>query len=239
MTATWLLVAWTGLAAGVTHVLAGVDHLAALLPMSVGRRFRAFFLGASWGLGHSAGVVLVGCLGLALRSSLDVEAVGSVAERLVGVMLIGLGALGLRRALGLRLHSHVHEHDGTRHAHIHAHAAGGSIPAAHEADRALHRHRHAAFFAGTLHGVAGTAHLLGVLPALALPGFGASATYLASFAVGTVAAMGAFAACLGAATSTASGASLRRTLIGASGLTVLVGLCWVALPALGFDLPGH
>jgi ABC-type nickel/cobalt efflux system permease component RcnA len=231
-------VAWTGFAAGAAHVVTGVDHLAALLPISIGRRFRAFFLGARWGLGHSAGVLLVGSLGLAFRSSLDLELVGSVAERLVGVMLIALGGVGIRRALGLRLHSHVHEHDGTRHAHLHAHVASDPAPGRHAGNEELHRHRHTAFFAGTLHGVAGTAHVLGVLPALALPGWSASAGYLAAFAVGTVLAMGVFALLLGASSSAASDASLRRTLIGASSLTVLVGLGWLALPFLGLELPG-
>jgi len=80
--------------------------------------------------------------------------------------------------------------------------------------------------------------VLGVLPALALPGWSASAGYLAAFALGTVLAMGAFALALGASTSAASDTSLRRTLIGASSLTVVVGLVWLALPFLGFGLPG-
>jgi hypothetical protein len=238
VSASWLFVAWTGFAAGAGHVVTGVDHLAALLPISIGRRSRAFFLGARWGVGHSAGVVLVGSLGLLFRTSLDLELVGSTAERLVGVMLIALGGVGIRRALGLRLHSHVHVHDGTRHAHIHAHVAGDPAPGRHEGDEELHRHRHTAFFAGALHGVAGTAHVLGVLPALALPGWSASAGYLAAFALGTVLAMGAFAALLGASSSAASDASLRHTLIAASCLTVLVGFGWLVLPVLGFQLPG-
>ena len=55
------------------------------------------------------------------------------------------------------------------------------------------RHGHTAFFAGTLHGVAGTAHILGILPAVALPGLWASSAYLLAFGAGTVAAMAAFA----------------------------------------------
>ena len=55
--------------------------------------------------------------------------------------------------------------------------------------RTPHRHDHTAFFAGSLHGVAGTAHVLGVLPALALPGAAASGAYLVGFAFGTVLAI--------------------------------------------------
>jgi ABC-type nickel/cobalt efflux system permease component RcnA len=162
----------TGLVAGAAHVVAGADHLAALLPLSVGGRLRAFRLGARWGLGHSAGVALVGASLLLLRERLDLHAVGAWGERAVGVMLIGLGLLGLRRALRIEIHSHDHDHGLGAHSHLHLH-----VPAADEAEghrNSLHRHDHTALAAGTLHGVAGTAHVLGVLPALALPGAAAS-----------------------------------------------------------------
>ena len=42
----------------------------------------------------------------------------------------------------------------------------------------------AALAAGTVHGVAGTAHVLGVLPAIALPSWASSGVYLGAFALG-------------------------------------------------------
>lgn len=50
---------------------------------------------------------------------------------------------------------------------------------------------------GTLHGLAGSSHFFGVLPALALPGLAESAVYLVSFGLGTVAAMMLFAQGIG------------------------------------------
>lgn len=233
-----LTVIATGLLAGAAHVVAGADHMAALLPLSVGRRLRAFYLGARWGVGHSAGVALVGAVLLVLRERLDLHAVGAWGERAVGVMLIGLGLLGLRHALRIEIHSHDHEHgEGEAHAHLHLHVPADARKAVHSL--APHRHDHTALFAGTLHGVAGTAHVLGVLPALALPGVGASAAYLGGFALGTVLAMGGFAALVGwLSTGPRSGPRrLRGALLTASGVTVAVGVAWLVLPAFGLGLP--
>jgi len=50
---------------------------------------------------------------------------------------------------------------------------------------------------GVLHGLAGGSHLFGVIPALALPSLGLSATWLLLFGVGTIVTMMAFAGILG------------------------------------------
>lgn len=217
------LVVLSGLLAGAVHVVTGVDHLAALLPLSVGRRLRAWGAGVRWGLGHSAGVTLIGLAAVLLRDRLDLALVEAWGERLVGVMLVLLGAWGVRRAGGL--HAHVHSHDGREHSHLHAH------PAAPGHDSQARHHGHAAFVAGTLHGVAGTAHMLGVLPALALPGPVASLLYLAAFALGTIVAMGTFAALVGEGSArVAVGTARLRGLAVAAGLaTMAVGLGWLGL----------
>jgi hypothetical protein len=238
-----LLVLWSGAAAGSLHVVSGVDHLAALLPLSVGGRLKAFGIGARWGLGHSGGVLLIGGLAVLLREQIDVEAVGAVGERLVGLMLIALGAFGLRRALRLKVHAHPHQHAGEGHIHLHAHSEpsrpAGRCQGGH--DRLPHRHAHAAFAAGTLHGVAGTAHLLGVLPAVVMDETLLAAAYLGSFAVGTVLAMGAFSALVGEGTARFSESAptvLRGLMYAAGAVTVLVGVAWILIPATGFRLSG-
>src|SRR5438105_7319152 len=114
-----MIAAITGLTAGIIHVLSGPDHLAAIAPLAVRGPKRAWRAGARWGLGHSAGVAVVGLLSLWLRDLLPINRLSSWGERLVGVMLIGIGAWALRKAL--RVHAHEHEHDGERHVHLHAH----------------------------------------------------------------------------------------------------------------------
>lgn len=230
------LVLWTGLIAGGVHVITGVDHLAALLPLSVGKRARAFELGARWGVGHSSGVLMVALAAVALRERMDLEAASAVGERLVGAMLIAIGLLGLRAALRIRIHAHEHAHTGDPHAHLHLHGPGSGERHDHE----LHRHSHTALAAGTLHGVAGTAHVLGVLPAVAMPSWLASGSYLAAFALGTILAMGGFAAVVGEASARAGSRApvlIKGLMYAASAVAVGVGLAWLALPLLGLGLP--
>jgi ABC-type nickel/cobalt efflux system permease component RcnA len=188
-----MLALLTGLAAGFLHVLSGPDHLAAVAPLAVRGHRRAWVAGVRWGLGHSAGVALVGVLALALREVLPLGAISSWSERLVGVLLIGIGVWSVRKALQVEIHAHAHAHDGSQHEHVHLHSPGH----AHGPEAAPHVHAHAAFGIGTLHGLAGSSHFLGVLPALALPTLAERLSYLSAFAVGTVMAMGAFSSVLG------------------------------------------
>jgi hypothetical protein len=210
-----ILALWSGLAAGSLHVVSGVDHLAAVLPLAVGRRGRAFLIGAAWGGGHSLGVAVIGLVGVLLRERLDLHRLSNWAEGAVGVMLVGLGLVALR---GARRHMHP--------------AEPGTAPAG---DHAGARSLRTALAAGTVHGVAGGAHLLGVLPALVLGGWQEPVAYLAAFGLGTVGSMGAFALVLGhgGARLASRGPRAVRRLSYAAGLTAMaVGLAWLAAPAL-------
>src|SRR5215470_227275 len=108
-----------GWVAGLLHVWSGPAHLTAIAPLAVRKPRRAWLPGARWGLGHSAGVAVVGLLSLWLRNLLPVDLLSSWGEHLVGVMLFGIGLWALRAAL--KVHTHEHEHDGDRHVHFHTH----------------------------------------------------------------------------------------------------------------------
>jgi threonine/homoserine/homoserine lactone efflux protein len=222
--------ALAGALAGLVHVLSGPDHLAAVAPLASDERRRApWMAGLLWGAGHSSGVILVGLLALALRGWLPLEAISSWSERLVGVVLIGIGLWGLRRALGRHVHEHPHSHGEVRHEHAHVHVAPAVRDARHEARP--HSHSHAAFLVGVLHGLAGSSHFLGVLPALALPTTAASAAYLAGYGGGTVAGMMAFAFGIGLLATrarTRGGSAPRWLLSTTSVLALVVGASWLA-----------
>jgi sulfite exporter TauE/SafE len=82
-----------------------------------------------------------------------------------------------------------------------------------------------------LHGLAGSSHFLGVLPALAFPTKLQAAAYLIAFGIGTVAAMAAFSWGLGlmAARFEARGAKAYRNLLGACAMAAMgVGCFWLA-----------
>lgn len=217
-----------GFAAGAGHVLAGPDHLGAVAPLAARLHQSAWKSGLRWGLGHTAGVLIVGVLFLALREVLPIDLISGWSERLVGVVLIAIGAWGLRTALGHRLHAHEHRHGAERHAHVHVH---DPTTAHRPADTSLHQHGHAALAVGTLHGLAGSSHLLGVIPALAFPTNAQALAYLIAFGAGTVVAMVCFAAIVGliARGSTRQGLAAYRAVLGVCSCSAVgIGLYWVA-----------
>lgn len=182
----------SGFLAGTIHVLAGPDHLAAVAPLSVEGRQSAWRTGLRWGIGHAGGVLCVGVLALLLKDVLPTEALSGWAERFVGVVLIALGFWGMHKAFRNHVHVHEHTHDGERHQHLHVHTHGHR-----HSEAAPHTHTHAAFAIGTLHGLAGSSHFLGVLPALTFPTKAQTIMYLAAYGIGTVAAMIGFSSAIG------------------------------------------
>ncbi len=186
-----MISALAGLVAGLLHVFSGPDHLAAIAPLAVDLRRRAWITGLRWGFGHASGVIFVGILSLLLRDLLPLESISAWSERLVGVLLIGIGLWGLRKAMNV--HAHEHQHNGEAHVHVHIHGARQT----HDSPKA-HSHRHTAFGIGTLLGLAGSSHFFGVLPALAFHQTGDAVIYLTSFGIGTVAAMTIFSSAIAA-----------------------------------------
>jgi len=221
-----MLTAITGALAGLFHVLSGPDHLAAVAPLAASDRRRGWLAGWTWGVGHASGVVTVAALAVVLRDLLPpVEAISAWSERLVGAGLIAVGIWALRRSA--RVQPAAHAHGSLSHDHLHVQAGPGWM-------RRL-GHAHASFCLGVLHGIAGTSHFLGVLPALALPTRGAALTYIGAFGAGTVLAMTAFAALVsltaGAVARDAGGAH-RVMMAAAALLAILVGGVWLIAPQI-------
>ncbi len=215
-----------GCLAGVVHVLSGPDHLAAIAPLAIEGHHRKWVAGFLWGLGHTAGVVLVGGLFLVLRQALPpIESVSAWGDHVVGAALIAIGTWGFFRASRIVVEGH-HHPEGRTHAHVHVH---------HHADN---DHRHvpaghlgAAMAMGVLHGLAGTSHVLGVLPALALPTRNAGFVYLAGFGGATIAGMAAFSSLVGLAAAGATRSTnlrlYRALLIGTGVIACVVGTIWL------------
>ena len=215
-----MLTVITGALAGFFHVLSGPDHLAAVAPMAVAGRTRGWIYGWTWGLGHASGVVAVAAIAVLLRDVLPpIELISAWSERLVGAALIVVGFWALRRSA--RVQPAAHAHGPLSHDHLHVQAGPSWL-------RRL-GHVHASFCLGVLHGVAGSSHFFGVLPALALPTRGAALTYIAAFGVGTVIAMTAFAAAAGVAGAHTrhSPAAHRLMMMAAAIVAIAVGGVWL------------
>src|SRR5258706_6060233 len=102
-----------GLLAGAHHALTGPDHMAGVAPLVARAERRPWRVGFSWGLGHAGGALLAAGIALALRSRIPglEEQLSAVSERVVGIVLCVIGALGLRAAL---------RRDELRQAHPHS-----------------------------------------------------------------------------------------------------------------------
>ena len=215
-----MFIALTGALAGLFHVLSGPDHLAAVAPLAVEDGRRGWLSGWTWGLGHASGVVVVAWLAIVLRDLLPpIGVISAWSERVVGVALIGIGLWALRRST--RIAPGAHRHGPVAHNHLHVQAGPAWV-------RRL-GHAHASFCLGILHGVAGSSHFLGVLPALALPTRVAAVTYIGSFGVGTVVAMTAFAAVIGTVGGhVRHGAALYRGMMRAAAMVAIaIGAFWL------------
>lgn len=197
------------------------DHLAAVSTLMTRERsgYRAAWLGACWGLGHTLALVVVGAVLVVLRTEMPPR-VAVLFELAVAVMLIALGARTILQAVrgGLdgpsALHRHrwvVHQHSG---APVHVHIGSWTL-----ARRPL--------IIGAVHGLAGSGALTALVLAT-LPSIGAQLTYIALFGLGSTMGMAVLSgllgwplARLGSHHAVARGATL---LVG--GTSAAIGLAW-------------
>ena len=193
-----MFAALAGVAAGLVHVVSGPDHLAAVAPLAADCDRPQWRAGLQWGLGHTAGVLLIGALLISFRELLPLERISGAGERIVGAALLIVAVWAFARARSPRPH--------------------------------VHATVRASFAMGTLHGVAGSSHLFGILPALALPTQLSALIYLAGFGAGAVLGMTVFSALIGALASGAARRGVntyRGLLYGCSLAAFVVGSFWL------------
>jgi len=178
-----------GFMLGVKHALEA-DHVAAVASLvtrssSIKNTIR---VASAWGLGHSAVLVLLGSILIALDTTLP-EKLARAFEFGVGSMLIVLGIGVLRRLRARRIHAHVHEHgDGERHLHFHAHSEELSkhpAPHVHDHTRGLLPR---ALIVGSVHGLAGSAALI-LIAVPTMHSAPRALAYLVVFGIGSVLGM--------------------------------------------------
>jgi sulfite exporter TauE/SafE len=165
------------------------DHLVAvtsLVAAEGGDSREAARLGAWWGLGHAATLLVIGIPLIAFKSELP-GWLENGAEKAVGIVIVVLSLrVGIKWLLGdYRAGAHVHDtHDDGVHPRRLRHLRRGD---------GEHRHRHLrtpgqAAAIGTLHGLAGTGAVVLLLIA-ALPTRLEAAAALAVFAPASIASM--------------------------------------------------
>jgi len=204
----------TALGAGFAHALEA-DHMSAVTTF-VSRRPRpadALRFGLRWGVGHSAAILLVGMVLIALDLRIS-ERLTRGLEFGVGGMLLGLGAWLLWSVL----HERAHRMAERDHPHQpHAHRRG-------------HGHTHGTLWVGMAHGLAGTAPLVAAMAAVTQSPWAAGANLLL-FGVGTTVAMGLYAMVAGLLFDQAGTRvpRLGRTLRTLTALgSAVLGIVWMA-----------
>lgn len=227
-----LAVSLGGVFAGGLHSVTGPDHLAALLPICIGKRWwLSVYTGFYWGMGHGIGAALVGALAFAVRGALNVDLFSTYMEAAVGISIMVIGLSGIAEA---REWSREHV-DGPTASNAH-----------HDLDVILETEREqsvpSTLITGVLHGCTGTGHLLGVMPALAMPSWLCASAYLTSFGFGTMVAMSLFTAVVGEASAQLSTRLNQRDLpakmaMASSIFALVMGSVWTARACAALSLP--
>jgi len=119
----------------------------------------------------------------------------TVTEHAVAIALIVIGAWVLWDLNRRGVHLHFHRHDDrVLHGHLHTH--DGSVSRRARA-RDLHAHDHGAVLVGIMHGTAGSAPVLALLPVSQFGSPWIGIAYLGLFGLGVLAAMVIFGGLLG------------------------------------------
>jgi ABC-type nickel/cobalt efflux system permease component RcnA len=211
-----LLLLFTGFVLGLRHAF-DPDHITAIthfVSVDPTPRRGAMF-GFRWGIGHTITVFVLAAFVILLK--LRAEEGGAFerwAEITVGASLIALGLWRLW-LLFHRPHSHAHSHGGIVHEHPHTHVPGSG-----------HVHAHAPTLVGMIHGAAGTAGVLALVPVSVIQSQGLAFTYITVFCLGTTFAMSGYGF-VAAQLYRRAGASWQR------GFNALVAATAVAGLALG------
>lgn len=216
-----LLAVMTGLAQGARHAFEP-DHLVAVstLTTRAAGRGHALWLGATWGLGHSLSILLVGgaltLAGVAMPASL-----ATGFELGVAAVLLFLGFKNVRAAWQAERGgpSQVHRHGG----HSHTHSTRGEHVHVHSVPLAVRP-----LTVGIVHGLAGTGALTAAL-VVQLPSAGDRLLYLVLFGLGSVVGMGTLTALAAPLLGRLSDKAMRRTSGLAGVLSLLAGLAWGVL----------
>lgn len=187
-----LAVLGIGLVFGLKHATE-VDHVVAVSTIVSQHRnvFHSALVGALWGLGHTASLLVIAAVVLSLRIGIP-ERVSGWLELGVAIMIVCLGLSALRRALrkNADVHVHQHSHDGLSHTHVHFHEKETRHePATHsQHSHVVSRLGWKPVLIGMMHGLAGS----GALTLLVLTQISSSWIgffYVATFGFGSIIGM--------------------------------------------------
>jgi len=214
-----------GFITAILHVVSGPDHLAAVTPIAIESKHKVWRIGFYWGTGHLVGMLLIGLLFFMFKEVIPVEVISGYSEQLVAIVLIGIGLWSLYKLFYKeKIHTRPHIHSDKEvyvHTHHHSHSHSGHTK----------NGTTSSFSIGVLHGLAGIAHFILLLPALGFETRFESIQYISGFALGTVVAMTVYTYFLGMVTKTSNTNKLLLNGIRIAGgcFALIVGVYWMYL----------
>jgi ABC-type nickel/cobalt efflux system permease component RcnA len=180
-----------GIVLGLKHAL-DPDHVVAVSTIVSEYRnpLRSFWVGISWGLGHTTTLFAIGIVIIALRLTIP-DRLALFLEFGVGIMLVGLGAQVIYNFQKKRVHQHAHGHEEDAHTHFHSHAENPAHSPEHHGVKGVGKpfFRKKSYFIGTIHGLAGSAALM-LLVLATVDSPLASLGFILLFGLGSVLSMG-------------------------------------------------
>jgi len=225
-----------GLVFGLKHATE-VDHVVAITTIVSRHKnvFRSAVVGALWGAGHTASLLIIGVIVLSLRVAIPARVSGWL-EFGVALMIIGLGVSALWRSMRTdgEVHVHQHSHDGLSHTHVHFHEHENKHnPSA----RAGHSHVVSRVgwkpvLVGMMHGLAGS----GALTLLVLTQISSALLgllYVATFGLGSIVGMLLMSGLIGLPFALSTG-RLTHVHQGLQNLAAVFSICfgvWYAFKA--------
>ena len=216
-----------GILLGSKHSL-DPDHVVAVstIVSEYKNPLRSFWVGISWGLGHTTTLLIIGIVIIALRLTIP-ERVALLFEFAVGVMLVGLGIQVIYSFRKKKVHQHAHGHEEEAHHHFHSHSKSPEHVPEHHDTHGIGKPflRRKSYVIGLVHGMAGSAALtLLVLASIESPIAGL--VYILLFGLGSVLSMGIMTVIIGLPFVMSAGRlpNLNRTIQFAVGsLSILFG----------------
>ena len=187
-----------GILLGSKHSL-DPDHVVAVstIVSEYKNPLRSFWVGISWGLGHTTTLLIIGIVIIALRLTIP-ERMALLFEFAVGVMLVGLGIQVIYSFRKKKVHQHAHGHEEEAHHHFHSHSKSPEHVPEHHNTHGIGKPflRRKSYLIGLVHGMAGSAALtLLVLASIESPIAGLA--YILLFGLGSVLSMGIMTVIIG------------------------------------------
>lgn len=175
-----------GFSLGLLHAF-DADHIMAVSTLSSQKPSlkRTLLFSAQWAIGHGGVLMLCGVLLFGLGIQLP-EAFVQFAESSVGVLLIVIGAVCFYQCYKQKLTLVSHQHGDVKHTHW----------CLDDTDH-KQKNEHAPTFVGMLHGLAGSAPALAVVPMAGQGEFSTAMLYLVLFSIGVLLSMTVFGLGLG------------------------------------------